>query len=65
MRRIAAIVLTLVLMMSFAACAPSQAENKPDPKELLANVPAVQDLTATDTTTIIGVEDGVLTDIAE
>ena len=61
MRRIAAIVLALALMMSFAACAPSQAENKPDPKELLASVPAVEDLSATDTSAIIGVEDGVLT----
>ena len=63
MRRIAAIVLALALMMSFAACAPSQNGDagKADPKDLLAGVPAVADLTATDTTKIIGVEDGVLT----
>ena len=61
MRRIAAIVLTLALMVSFAACAPSQDEGKVNPQDYLAKVPAVADLTATDTSTIIGVEDGVLT----
>ena len=61
MRKILAMILAVVMLLTLAACAPSQAENKSDPKDLLANVPAVQDLTATDTTTIIGVEDGVLT----
>ncbi|MBQ7288559.1 MAG: transporter substrate-binding domain-containing protein [Clostridia bacterium] len=64
MKRIVAILLTLALVMSFAACGTTQSNTDKggsDPQKLLESVPAVEDLTGTDTSTIIGLEDGVLT----
>ena len=53
-------ILAAMMLLTLAACAPSNnggaANNAPT-----ATIPAVEDLTATDTSKIIGLEDGVLT----
>ena len=59
MRRLITIVMTLALALSLVACAPAQTpagNNAP-----AATIPPVEDLTGTDTSKIIGLEDGVLT----
>ena len=62
MRRIVSlvIVITFTGLMMLAACTKSK-EKTVDPDDYLANVPAVEDLTGTDTSKIVGLEDGVLT----
>ncbi len=60
MRRIFAILMAAMMLLSLAACAPSMNAAK-NPDAPTATIPPVEDLTATDTSTIIGLEDGVLT----
>ncbi len=60
MRRMFAMILAVMMLLSLAACAPSDNEGT-TPDAPTATVPPVEDLTATDTSTIIGLEDGVLT----
>lgn len=61
-KRIASIVVIVLLIAVLAIAAwRGIASQKVDPNDYLANVPAVQNLTATDTTKILGLEDGVLT----
>ena len=63
MRRIVSLIILVLFtgMLVMAACKGGNKDNKIDPADYLANVPAVEDLTGTDTTKIIGLEDGVLT----
>ena len=61
MRKMLAIVLSLVMALSLAACAPSNGEAGDTVNENAPTVPPVADLTGTDTSTIIGLEDGKLT----
>ena len=58
MKKILAIIMTLAVLLSMAAC-QNQSDNNATDK--LANIPPVEDLTGVDTSTIIGLEDGVLT----
>ena len=60
MRRIIAMILAAMMMLSLAACAPSNNEGK-NPGDTTATIPPVEDLTGTDTSKIIGLEDGKLT----
>ena len=59
MKKILAIILSLTMLLSMAACQGKNDESNATDK--LANVPAVEDLTGVDTSAIIGLEDGVLT----
>ena len=61
MKKMICLILSLVLALSFAACANTENNGGVSAEEYLANVPAVQDLTGTDTSKIIGLEDGTLT----
>ncbi len=61
LRRMMALLLTLTLAMTLAACGGSADAPAEIGAETLAGVPAVEDLTNVDTSSIIGVEDGVLT----
>ena len=63
MRRIVSlfIVLLFVGAMLFAACEGRRNTDKVNADDYLLKVPPVQDLTDTDTSKIIGLEDGVLT----
>ena len=63
MRRIVSLVILVLFigMLVMAACKSGSNGNEIDSQTYLANVPAVEDLTATDTAKIIGLEDGVLT----
>ena len=61
MRRIFAIALAAMLLLTLAACGSTQNNEATTPNTPTATVPPVEDLTATDTSTIIGLEDGVLT----
>ncbi len=61
MKKIIAMTLALLMMLSLAACGTNGGSGAVNPEDYLAQVPAVEDLTGTDTSTIIGVEDGVLT----
>ncbi len=62
MRRIFAIALAAMMLLSLAACAPSNNEGTtPNNDTPTATVPPVEDLTGTDTSKIIGLEDGKLT----
>ena len=61
MRRILAIALSLMLALSLIACAPSNGSGNETAGVPTATIPAVEDLTGTDTSKIIGLEDGVLT----
>lgn len=63
MRRIVSLVILILFigMLILAACVSKQESGNIDPAKYMANVPAVENLTATDTTKIIGLEDGVLT----
>ncbi len=59
MKRMFAIVLALVMALSMAACGSAgKTENE---TVTLGTIPAVEDLTGVDTSTILGLEDGVLT----
>ncbi len=63
MRRIASLVIVLLFigMLGLTACSGNKDTGKIDPADYLADVPAIEDLTGTDTSKIIGLEDGVLT----
>ena len=56
-----AIVVLFVAVLIVAAAMHGEGGHTVDPNEYMANVPAVEDLTGTDTSKIIGLEDGVLT----
>ena len=63
MRRIVSLVIILLVIAALVLgiVFGKQNSNTVNPSDYLANVPAVEDLTGTDTTKIIGLEDGVLT----
>ncbi len=61
MKRIVCLVLALMMVLTLAACGNGGGSNKVNADDYLSKVPAVEDLTATDTSKIIGLEDGVLT----
>ena len=61
MKKLIALTLALCLLLALCACTNNQTTTNGGANELLANVPAVEDLTKTDTSKIIGLEDGVLT----
>ena len=61
MKRIICLALVLVMMLTLAACGSGNKSDKVNADDYLKNIPAVQDLTGTDTSKIIGLEDGVLT----
>ena len=63
MKRIVSLVVILMLIAALVVAAVFGARNSGEvsPDEYLMDVPAVQDLTSTDTSKIIGLEDGVLT----
>ena len=61
MKRIVCLILALVMVMSMTACAGLGGADKVNADDYLKDVPAVQDLKSTDTSKIIGLEDGVLT----
>ena len=54
-------ILAAMMLLTLAACAPSTNEETTPNDTPTATIPAVEDLTGTDTSTIIGLEDGVLT----
>jgi len=60
MRRMLAMILAAMMLLSLAACAPSETPSGTNGTPT-ATIPAVEDLTGTDTSKIIGLEDGVLT----
>lgn len=61
-RNVSLIVLLLFVgMMLFAACESRRNADKVNAKDYLATVPNVENLTETDTSKIVGLEDGVLT----
>ena len=60
-RRITALVLALLLALALCACGGNQSSGGPDASLTLEGVPAIPDLTSTNTANIKGVEDGVLT----
>ena len=55
------VVLLLIAALVVAAAYGRKNSNVVNPDDYLKNVPAVQDLTGTDTSKIVGLEDGVLT----
>ena len=63
MRRMISLVIavTLIAALMLTACSSDKNAEKINAADYLGNVPAVEDLTGTDTTKIIGLEDGVLT----
>jgi len=61
MRRILAIALAAMMLLTLAACGTTGNNEDTTPNAPTATVPPVEDLTATDTSKIIGLEDGVLT----
>ncbi len=62
MKKLIALVMALVMVAALAACGGKDTVEDTKPgSEALATVPPVEDLTATDTSKIMGVEDGVLT----
>ena len=56
-----AIILLVIAALVLGIVFGRDSSGKVDPDQYLANVPAVEDLTGTDTSKIIGLEDGVLT----
>ena len=60
MRRLIALTLALMMALSLVACAPAN-NNEETAGAPTATIPPVEDLTGTDTSKIIGLEDGVLT----
>ena len=63
MRRIVSLVVLVMFIgvLILAACKSSQDGEKINAADYLSNVPAVENLTGTDTSKIIGLEDGILT----
>ena len=61
MKRIVCLALALMMVMSMAACGGLGGGDKVNADDYLKDVPAVLDLKSTDTSKIIGLEDGVLT----
>ena len=63
MKRIVSLVIILLVIAALAVGAyfGVRESGKVDPDQYMANVPKVEDLTGTDTSKIIGLEDGVLT----
>ena len=61
MKKILAIALAALMLLSLAACGGTENAGGVSADDYLKDVPPVEDLTATDTSTIIGLEDGVLT----
>ncbi len=63
MKRIVSLVVILLVIAALVLgiIFGREGSGKVDPDKYLANVPAVEDLTGTDTSKIIGLEDGVLT----
>lgn len=61
MKKIVCMVLALVMVLAMSACTTTETTDNGAVTDLLAKVPAVEDLTATDTSKIIGLEDGKLT----
>ena len=61
MKRIVCLALALMMVMSMTACAGLGGSDKVNADDYLKDVPAVEDLKSTDTSKIIGLEDGVLT----
>ncbi len=61
MKKIIAMILAAMMLLSLAACGGNSNAGAVNPEDYLSKVPAVEDLTGTDTSTIIGLEDGVLT----
>lgn len=61
MKKILAMTLALMMVLSLAACGTSGDSSAVNPEDYLAQVPEVEDLTGVDTSAIIGLEDGVLT----
>ncbi len=61
MKRIVCLLIALLMVLSLAACGQAGEENKVNADDYLKDVPAVLDLKSTDTSKIIGLEDGVLT----
>ncbi len=59
-RRLSALILSLVMAFTLVACGGGNGGNT-EPEVLPPDIPAVEDLTGVDTTTILGLEDGVLT----
>ena len=60
-RRISALLLALVLAFALCACGSKQPAASNDVSANLEGVPAIPDFTGTNTASIKGVEDGVLT----
>lgn len=65
MKKLLALTLTLVLALSLCACGGTSdgdtAKGNEEPKTGSVEIPPVEDLTSTDTSKILGLEDGVLT----
>ena len=64
MKKILAVVLAAMMLLSLAACGGNTQDKEntgTNPADMLKDVPKVEDLTATDTSKIIGLEDGKLT----
>ena len=63
MKRIVSLVILILFIgtLFLAACKGNEDQNQINAADYLANVPAVEDLTGTDTSKVIGLEDGVLT----
>ena len=61
MKRIVCLLIALMMVMSMAACGGIGDSNKVNADDYLKDVPAVENLKDTDTSKIIGLEDGVLT----
>ena len=61
MKKTLAIILALAMTIAMAACGTTGDNGGISKDDYLKDVPPVQDLTLTDTSTIIGLEDGVLT----
>ncbi len=61
MKRIVCLVLALMMLLALVACGNGGDSGKVNADDYLKDVPAVEDLKSTDTSKIVGLEDGVLT----
>ncbi len=61
LRKITALMLTMVMAVTLVACGGGETGGEGTTTADTLNIPQVEDLTATDTSKIIGLEDGVLT----
>ena len=61
MKRIVCLVLALMMVLALVACGNRGDAGKVNADDYLKDVPAVEDLKSTDTSKIVGLEDGVLT----